>query len=127
VAWDWRTRTAERLSLDSVVRVSLEREDWNFYVLVPILPSGLAVIGDITKYATAGDARIEIFNTASGVRLVVKGERESVTIVGWAEAAPISPDGAVHHDATTGVWTMTREVPSRGWTSINIDGESVST
>jgi hypothetical protein len=126
VAWNWRTQNAERLSLDSAIPVSLEREDWDFYVLVPILSSGLAVIGDVTKFVTAGDARIEIFGTSSGARLVVKGGGEKVTIVGWAEAAPTSPDGVVHHDATTGVWTMTLKIPSRGWTSINVDAGNPS-
>ena len=125
VAWNWRTQTAEQLARTSAISVSLEREDWDFYVLAPILPSGLAVIGDITKFTTAGDARVEVTPTSTGVRLVVKGAGETVTITGWAEAAPISPDGSVEHRATTGLWSMTVAVPSRGWTSIRVDGASL--
>jgi hypothetical protein len=121
VAWNWRTRTAERLSITSIIPVSLGREEWDFYVLAPILPSGLAVIGDITKFATAGDARIEVSRTSTGVNLVVKGAGENVGITGWAETAPTSPDGMVEHSAANGIWSMTVAIPSRGWTSIRVD------
>jgi hypothetical protein len=82
----------------------------------------LAVIGDITKFATAGDARVEVARTSTGVQLVVKGAGENVTITGWAEIAPTSPDAAVEHTPATGVWSVTVAIPSRGWTSIKVDG-----
>ena len=126
VAWNWRTRTAEKLSRTSAISVSLEREDWDFYVLAPILPSGLAVIGDITKFTTAGDARIEVAATSTGVRLVVKGAGENVTITGWAETAPTSPDGSVEYSAATGVWAVRIAIPARGWASITVDGAASS-
>jgi len=121
VAWNWRTRTAEPLARTATIPVSLGQEEWAFYVLAPILPSGLAVIGDITKFATAGDARVEVFRTSTGVRLVVKGGGENVTITGWAEAAPTSADGIVEHSTTTGVWSVSVAVPSRGWIPIRVD------
>jgi hypothetical protein len=122
VAWDWRARTPTRLAgADATIPVSLEREGWTFHVLAPVLASGLAVIGDVTKFVTAGDARIEVAETATGVRLVVKGAGEVVTVTGWAEAAPRSPDGIVAHDRTTGVWTIDVEIPTRGWASVTVD------
>jgi hypothetical protein len=121
VAWNWRTGTAERLTRTSTIPVSLAREDWSFYVLAPILPTGLAVIGDITKFATAGDARVEVARTSTGVRLIVKGAGENVIITGWAETAPSSPDGTVGHSTATGVWSVEVEIPASGWTSIRVD------
>lgn len=121
VVWNWRTGTAERLPADATIPVFLEREDWTFHVLAPVLPSGIAVIGDVTKFVTAGDARIEVFNTAGGVRLIVKGAGEFVTVTGWAETTPISPDRTVTHDPSTGIWTIGIEVPTRGWTTIAVD------
>ena len=126
VAWNWRTRTAERLPRTGTITVSLGPEDWSFYVLAPILPSGLAVIGDVTKFVTAGDARMEVARTSTGVRLVVKGGGEIVTITGWAETAPTSPEGIIEHNAATGVWSLAVEIPSRGWTSIGVDAGSLS-
>ena len=127
VAWNWRIGTAERLLRSATIPVSLGPEDWSFYVLAPILPSGLAIIGDITKFVTAGDARVEVVRTSTGVRLIVKGAGEHVTITGWAEAAPTSPDGIIEHHAATGVWSIEVEIPSRGWTWVSVDAETLPT
>jgi hypothetical protein len=121
VAWDWRKGVATRLAPDGIIPVSLNREGWVFHVLAPVLGSGLAVIGDTTKFVTAGDARIEIFETSTGVRLVVKGAGETITVTGWADVAPSSPDAMVTHDASTGIWTVDIEVPSRGWTNLTVN------
>jgi len=121
VAWDWRNGTASRLGPDATIPVSLGREGWAFHILAPVLGSGLAVIGDVTKFVTAGDARIEIAEAPTGVHLVVKGAGEAVTVTGWAEVAPASQDAEVVHDASTGVWTLVVEVPSRGWTTLVVD------
>ena len=55
------------------------------------------------------------------MRLVVKGAGEAVTVTGWAETAPTSPDADVLHDPSTGVWTLVVEVPSRGWATLVVD------
>jgi hypothetical protein len=122
VAWDWRRGTATHLAHNASIPVSLSREDWTFHVLAPVLKSGLAVIGDVTKFVTAGDARIEVSETSSGVRLIVKGAGERITVTGWAEAPPTSPDATVAHDPATGVWTVDIDVPRRGWASLLVDG-----
>ena len=121
MAWDWRKGAATRLAHDATIAVSLDREGWDFYVLAPVLGSGLAVIGDVTKYVTAGDARIEVSETSTGVRIVAKGAGERVTVTGWADVAPTSPDANVAYDPSTGLWTVAIEVPSRGWTNILVD------
>ena len=121
VAWDWRNGAATRLAPDAAVPVTLGREGWVFYVLAPVLFSGLAVIGDVTKFVTAGDARIEVSETSTGVRVVVKGAGERVTVTGWADVAPTSPDAIVAHDPSTGIWTVAVDVPSRGWAILLVD------
>lgn len=121
VAWDWRNRTVSLLTGVSTIPVTLGLEDWSFHVLAPVLASGIAVIGDVTKFVTAGDARVEISETSTGARMIVKGSGENVTVTGWAEASPTSPDTLVTHDSSTGVWTATIDVPSRGWATLRID------
>jgi hypothetical protein len=121
VAWDWRKGIATRLAPDATIPVSLSREGWSFHVLAPVLASGLAVIGDVTKFVTAGDIRLEVSETSTGVRLIVKGPGETVTVTGWAEDAPNSPDGVIAHDSSTGVWTIDVDVPSRGWATHVVD------
>ncbi len=120
VAWNWRTGTATRLSPDAVLEVELAKEDWEYLVLAPILPSGLAVIGDVSTFVTAGDARLEVTATAAGARLLVKGAGETVTITGWAEAAPTAGDHVVAHHPATGVWTIEVAVPDRGWAAVDV-------
>lgn len=119
VVWDWRARTATRLGADARWPVSLGREGWAYLVLAPVLASGLAVVGDTSRFVTAGDARVEVRAAAGGVRLIVKGPGETVTITGWAEAPPTA-DVPVDHDASTGVWTLSVDVPSRGWTTVDV-------
>ena len=121
VAWDWRTGTAMRLAPDATIPVSLGREGWTYHVLAPVLATGLAVIGDVTKFVSAGDARIEVSQTSTGARLVVKGAGEVVTVTGWAESAPTSPEGIVAHDPSTGVWTIDIEIPRRGWATLVVE------
>jgi hypothetical protein len=121
VAWDWRNGTATPVTPDAALPVSLDLEGWTFHVLAPVLGGGLAVIGDVTKFVTAGDARLEVSETPTGVVVVVKGAGEAVTVTGWAQAAPSSPDAVLTYDPSTGVWTVAVEVPSRGWQTLRID------
>ena len=121
VVWDWRAGTAQRCRGDARLPVSLPHEGWSFLVAAPVLASGLAVIGDTSKFVTAGDARVEVSESATGARVVVKGARETVTVTGWAETAPIAGGGWVaNHDRATGIWHVAVDVPARGWTTLDL-------
>jgi hypothetical protein len=133
IAWDWRLGTAERVGTAHEWPVTLDREDWWYRVLAPVLAGGLAVIGDVSKYVPAGDSRLEVMTGADAgadtagrsdsgdaVRIVVKGADETVTVTGWAERNPISDECDVPWDPTTGLWTIEVTVPPRGWTSVVI-------
>ncbi len=121
LAWDWRSGRPRPLAPGATIAVALEREEFDYFVLAPVLTSGLVVVGDVSKFVTAGDARLEVAETATGVRLLVKGAGETVTITGWAESAPSSPDALLRFEPTTGTWTAKVEVPSRGWTTVTVD------
>lgn len=58
VGWDWRTGTATRLEPADGWRVALDPLEWDLRVFAPLLSCGIAVIGDPTRYATAGAARL---------------------------------------------------------------------
>lgn len=123
ICWDWRNSTATRFAGDASFDVSLSREDWAHFVLAPVLDGDVAVFGDVTKFATAGDARIEVRADEDGpdiLRLVVKGADETVTITGWAQKAPSSPDAPVRFDAQTGIWQLDVTVGSRGWEAVRV-------
>jgi hypothetical protein len=121
VAWDWRARTATRVPADGSWPVTLPKEGWAYLVLTPVLPAGLAVIGDTTKFVTAGDARVEVSATDTGARLVLKGAGEMITVTGWAERAPTAGELPVEHDPATGVWTIEVAVPERGWATVEVE------
>ncbi len=121
IVWDWRNGTVSRLTPVDTIPVTLGPEDWTFRVLAPVLGSGIAVIGDVTKFVTAGDARLEVSETSTGARIVVKGRGETVTVTGWAGAEPTSPDAPLTHDPLTGVWTAAIDVPGRGWATLDVD------
>lgn len=121
VAWDWRNRTATPMGPDGRWPVSLPLEDWAYLVLAPVLPGALAVIGDTTKFVTAGDARLEVSGLdGGGARLIVKGAGETVTITGWAERPPSAAARTVTHDGSTGIWELPVEVPARGWATVDV-------
>ena len=115
VVWDWRARVARRASRDDRWSVTLAPEEWTFDVIAPVLGCGIAVVGDTSKFVTAGDARIVVSERTDGVHLTVLGANERVTITGWAPTAPTRADGDVVHDASTGVWSTDVDVPARGW------------
>jgi hypothetical protein len=112
--WDWRTATATRLEPNDGWPIALDPLEWDLRVLAPILPAGIAVIGDPTRYATAGDARLgAVEATADGVRFTVLGAGEFVTIVGWAEHRPVAASRFdLAWDAP--VWRIGVSVPSSG-------------
>ena len=124
VAWDRRAGTATRLPPDATWPVALGLEDWIELVLAPVLPGDVAVIGDVSKFVPAGDARVEVSSTSGSVRVVVKGAGETVTITGWAATAPsASVSGSsveVAFDAATGVWSADVAVGSRGWSTLDV-------
>jgi len=101
VVYDWRRGGFARARRQGGYDLVLDWQDFDLRVLCPLLPGGLTIVGDVEKYATAGDHRVRsISATPEGVAfeaLGVPGER--VVVTGWAERAPgaaraWSPDGA---------------------------------
>ena len=126
VVWNWRTGATSRLPATGSWTATLAAEEWEHHVVAPVLAGGIAVIGDTSKFVTAGDARVAVSTTrdqATGdevVRLVVLGANETVTITGWSERAPARDGARVDHDAVSGVWSIDVVVPARGWVSVEI-------
>jgi hypothetical protein len=127
VVWDRRSGSCRRMPADGSWSVILGREDWAFYVVAPVLPGDIAVLGDADLDVSAGDARIEVWHEAEDdgrgeVRMVVKGAGETVTVTGWAAAHPTSPDGDVRWDDGSGLWQIDVAVPDRGWAHLRVSG-----
>lgn len=116
--WDWRTGTAARLEPTGAWTIALDPLDWDLRVLAPILPGGIAVIGDPTRYATAGNTRLADVAAVDGsVRFTVLGAGETVTIVGWADHAPRADDG-IEVEWNEPIWRVHVQVPDSGAISV---------
>ena len=90
LAYDWRGRSWSRLEPDGGWDIDLPFQEWDYRVLCPLLPGDIAVLGDVTKYATAGDRRVAHITTApDGVHFDVLGVPETIAEVrGYATRRP---------------------------------------
>lgn len=122
VVWDPAARTATPFDADGRWPVALGREEWAALVIAPVLPAGFAVIGDVTKFVPAGDARLEVQPRDDGARIIVKGAGERVTITGWSRRPPTALGAAspVRFDAERSVWEVAVDVPVRGWVAVEL-------
>jgi hypothetical protein len=86
VAYDWRSGAFERLDPEQGIEISLDPLDWDFRILCPVLPPGITLFGDVTKYATVGDRRVSsIRPVPGGIEFEVLGApAERIEVHGWA-------------------------------------------
>jgi hypothetical protein len=93
LAYDFRRSHAERVEAsDSACawEVDLEPRAWDYRILCPILPGEIAILGDVSRYVSAGDARLrDVRATGSGVVFEALGAPgESFDITGWSARPP---------------------------------------
>ncbi|HEX5615248.1 MAG TPA: hypothetical protein VFZ83_08850 [Acidimicrobiia bacterium] len=126
VVYDWRTGELGRAPDEWPV--AFPPLEWQLRVLAPIGPAGVAIVGDVSKYATAGDARIAAIEAdGAATRVTVLGAGERVTVTGWADHAVTTvgtwpagagvPQLAVRAD---GRFDVTVDVPDTGWIDVTI-------
>jgi hypothetical protein len=106
--YDWRRETVEILPADGGYDVELDARDWDLRIVAPVLDGGVAVIGDPSLYACAGDARIADVTIGSdgAVSVTVLGARERVTLRSWSRR--------------DGIRDVTVDVPEAGWTRVAV-------
>lgn len=90
VAYDWRSGAFRRLEPDAVLRGELAWQDFSYTVLCPIVAPGLALFGDVTRWATMGDRRVaHVEAGADGIAFDLLGTPGSgVAVEGWSQAEP---------------------------------------
>jgi hypothetical protein len=129
--FDWRTRRIDIMPAGGAYDIELEPAGWDYRVLAPILPGGVAVIGDPDLYACAGDARVAdvAIDPDGSIVVTVLGADERVHLVGWSDAAisarawspaPGSTPAPSDHDSDTGMWDLAVEIGASGWTKVHI-------
>jgi hypothetical protein len=131
VRYDWRTGAMQRCAADDDWSFSLDPLAWTFVVAAPLLPCGVAIVGDPSRYATAGKARIAtVDDDGDRVRLGVLGAGEVVTIVGWSDGRAVAArrwqaaDGweplAVREGDAPGSWSVDVAVDATGRADVEI-------
>jgi hypothetical protein len=89
--------------------------NWNYYIVAPIGPSGIAFLGDQGKFVTCGKKRIvSLSEQANQVSTVVAIEpvTTSVTLFGYAPTQPTAVAGAngrlgtLAYSSTTKLWSV---------------------
>ena len=88
VVYDWRAGTFARAPADGAIEETLAYQTWSYRVLCPLLPGGVALFGDVSKFATMGDRRIAGVELREGaLRCEVLGAPgEHVVLSGCARA-----------------------------------------
>jgi hypothetical protein len=103
--WDWRRGSVEVLEPSGGWDVELEPLEWDYRVVAPLLNDSIAVIGDASLYATAGDRRVaDVVVDDGAVRVTVVGAGEDVELVTWTPAR--------------GVERTSVRVSGRGWSEV---------
>ncbi|RJO68104.1 MAG: hypothetical protein C4523_07760 [Myxococcales bacterium] len=74
VAYDWRSGEARRVSGELTLAEFPHLYDFAYLVLAPILPNGVALIGETGKYVTLADRRF--------ADIALDGDRMTVTLAG---------------------------------------------
>ena len=129
--FDWRNRRVDVVAADGAYDVELEPAGWDYRVLAPVPPGGVAVIGDPDLYACAGDTRVADVAIGPDRSTVVTmlGADEHVRLVGWSKAAisarawsPAAGTATVpsSYDPESGMWEVAVEIGAPGWTKVHI-------
>jgi hypothetical protein len=86
VVYDWRAGTFARAPADGAIEETLAYQEFGYRVLCPVLPGGVALFGDVSKFATMGDRRVAGLALADGgARCEVQGAPgEHVVLSGCA-------------------------------------------
>jgi hypothetical protein len=130
---DWRTRSCELLAPEAELSFTLAPGDWRFFVLCPVLVHGIVLVGDLSRYACAGDRRLRNLRVlGDAVQCEVLGAPgERWELSGWA-AGPIRAEAAgpgerAHVLTTTalenGTFSIPLEIGPRGWRVLRLTAE----
>jgi hypothetical protein len=129
LVFDWRRRLWMRLDPDGELAMTLDFQDWALHVLCPLLPGDLAVFGDVSKYATAGDRRFGGISCDGAVVSfdVLGAPGEAVDVWGYAASGLTRvrtwepgderelENDRWSWDAVSGGWVVRVRIPPRGW------------
>jgi hypothetical protein len=135
LAYDFRRARAERVEASGAGpawEVELQPQAWDYRILCPVLPGEIAIVGDVSRYVSAGDARLrDVRATGSGLAFEALGcPGECFEITGWSARPPravraLEPSGGrplqVRYEG--GLFRIPIAVGDRGWLRVEIDAD----
>jgi hypothetical protein len=127
VLFNTATGEAHLMNATDTMHSILPTERYDFFIAAPLLPSGIAFLGDTGKIAATGKQRIaEMSANQQAVQIKVafaKG-RETVVLRGYAVAKPQCSAGKMSWDENTHLFTITLKGPrNTGFKSISISAK----
>jgi hypothetical protein len=97
-AYDVRNQSGTRTDAHTPIALDLS-DDWSYVVAVPVSRGGVAIVGDLGKFAPRGKTRIASIvdrDTSTDVTVSFAAGEKSVTLTGYSEFPPAnlswSPD-----------------------------------
>jgi hypothetical protein len=116
ILYDWRRRSFTRLEADAGWDVELPFQDFDYRVVCPLLPGGVTLFGDVSKWATVGDQRVAGLEMRPGGLCfdLLGASLERVEVRGWSAEAPVG--------ATAWCPEARRELPLRSLGSMGEEG-----
>jgi hypothetical protein len=112
--------------------VELEPQAWDYRILCPVLPGEIAVVGDVSRYVSAGDARLRgVRATEGGLAFeALGGPGECFEITCWSARPPrgvrvLDPTGGRSLEVRWegGLFQIPVDVGDRGWLRVEIDAD----
>ncbi len=88
-AWNWVAHTGQLIPAGGAFSMTFTN-GWAYDVLVPVAPDGLGLVGDVSKIATLGRARIAALSNGGQLRATVEfaPDEKEVELIGYAAERP---------------------------------------
>jgi hypothetical protein len=88
-AYDWVTHQGQLIPRRGALRMDF-KDGWAYWVLSPVSPEGIALLGDATKLVPSGKQRILVMKEQAGLVTTIQfaPDERVLTISGYASQAP---------------------------------------
>jgi hypothetical protein len=133
LVYDFRRARAERVEASGAApawEVELEPLAWDYRILCPVLPGEIAIVGDVSRYVAAGDARLrDVRATESGLVFEALGSPgECFEVTGWSAQPPraaraMDPTGdrPLRMRCEGDLFRIPIALEDRGWLRVEVD------
>lgn len=124
VLFNTGTGEAQLMNATDTLHSILPSERYDFFIAAPLLPCGIAFLGDAGKIAATGKQRIAEMSAnqqAVQIKVAFSKGREAVILRGYATAKPNCSAGKMNWDESTHLFTISLKGPRKaGIKSISI-------